>query len=81
LYKKAAFRIAELWFDEKANGVRADIVRRFQHSASTADAECTPFHTILMDLSRDADSLLAAMKRETRYEIRRATAVGMAWHV
>jgi hypothetical protein len=65
--------VAEVWFDEKANGVQADIVRRFQHSTSIAEAQCAPFHTILLDLGQDADSLFAKMKRETRYEVRRAT--------
>lgn len=72
LYRKASFRIAEVWFDEKANGVQADIVRRLQHPTPVAEGKCTPFHTILMDLNHDPDLLLARMKRETRYEIRRA---------
>ena len=72
LYRKASFRIAEVWFDEKANGVQADILRRIQHPTPVAEGKCTPFHTILMDLNHDPDLLLARMKRETRYEIRRA---------
>jgi hypothetical protein len=72
LYRKAALRVAEIWFDEEANGVQADVVRRMQHSTPVTEGRCTPFHTILLDLKDDPDRLLARMKRETRYEIRRA---------
>jgi len=72
LYRKALFRIAEVWFDEEANGVQADILRRIQHLTPVAEAKCTRFPTILIDLNHDPDLLFARMKRETRYEIRRA---------
>lgn len=72
LYRKAGLRIAELWFDEKVNGVQADILRRFEHPTPVAEGKCTPSHTILIDLNHDPDLLLASMKRETRYEIRRS---------
>ena len=72
IYRKALLRIAETWFDEEAHGARVDIVRRLQHPTPIAEAKCTPFHTILMDLKDDPDLLFAKMKRETRYEIRRA---------
>lgn len=71
-YKKASLRIAETWFDENANGVQVDIIRHFQHPNPIAEAQCSPFHTIVIDLDKDPDLLLARMNRVTRYEIRRA---------
>jgi hypothetical protein len=72
LYKKAGLRIAELWFDEQPNGACVDVLRHRQRSAPTAEGTSTPFHTILIDLKHDPDLLLARVKRDTRYEIRRA---------
>jgi hypothetical protein len=72
IYRKAGLRILETWFDERVDGIPADIVRHFQYPAIVSGAQCRPFHTILVDLSRESDLVLAAMKRETRYEIRRA---------
>jgi hypothetical protein len=72
LYKKAGLRIAELWFDEEPNGVRVDVIRHFQRTAPIAEGRSTRFYTILIDLSHEPDLLLAKMKRDTRYEIRRA---------
>ena len=71
-YKKAALRIAELWFDEEPCQSRIDIVRCFQRSAPMSHGTWTRFHTILIDLTQAADFLLAGMKKDTRYEIRRA---------
>ena len=71
-YYKATLRIAELWFDEESDGVRADIIRHMQCSIPIEQARCWNFHTILIDLNRDADLLLERIKKDTRYEIRRA---------
>lgn len=73
LYRKAGLRIAELWFDEEPNGARVDIIRHFQRSAPIAEGRSARFYTILIDLSHEPDLLLAKMKRDTRYDIRRAT--------
>jgi hypothetical protein len=72
-YRRGLFRVAELWFDEHLSGTNADIVRYLQRSHPIPGADCAPFHTTVLDLSADSDLLLANMKRETRYEIRRAT--------
>lgn len=72
IYKKNALRIGELWFDDEANGEPLDIVRYFQRTAPTADGTWTRFWTILIDLVLDPGVLLGKMKKDARYEIRRA---------
>jgi hypothetical protein len=72
LYRKAGLRIAELWFDEELNGIRVDIIRHIQRAAPIAEGRSARIYTILIDLNQEPDLLLAKMKRDTRYEIRRA---------
>ena len=74
LYKKAGLRVAELWYDEELDGARVDIIRHMQRTAPTPQDRCWEFHTILIDLSLDPELLFARMKKDTRNEIRRATA-------
>jgi hypothetical protein len=74
VYRKKFVRIAEGWFGEEPDAAGVDITRGFQRDAMQADALCREFHTILIDLTRDADTLLASMKRGCRYKIRRAEA-------
>lgn len=67
-------RIVDLYFDEPSpalNGV--DIVRYNQSSAPVAGAQCTPFSTIVIDLSRPQEELQSNLKGHNRYKIRRAT--------
>jgi lipid II:glycine glycyltransferase (peptidoglycan interpeptide bridge formation enzyme) len=73
LSTRLSVRIADLYFDEPfPAGTGADVVRYNQFSKSVPGARCTPFSTIVIDLSRSPDELLAKMKSHTRYKIRRA---------
>ncbi|HEX8098146.1 MAG TPA: hypothetical protein VF507_08925 [Pyrinomonadaceae bacterium] len=47
-------------------------MRLFQQPRPADDMVCREFYTILLDLRKEAESLLACMKKGTRYEIRRA---------
>jgi hypothetical protein len=61
-----------VWFDEPADPGRVDAMCRMQAPAPVPGAACSEFHTIVVDLQAAEDDLLAAMTKDTRYEIRRA---------
>ncbi|CAN5420935.1 hypothetical protein BH18ACI2_BH18ACI2_24710 [soil metagenome] len=71
-YQKKFISIAEAWFGEEPTASGVDVVRCFQRAAPMSDALCREFHTILIELTQEPDELLAHMKRDNRYEIRRA---------
>jgi hypothetical protein len=71
-YQKKLIRIAEYWDNEPVRNPRVDLVRLFQQSKPVADSSCRDFYSILLDLQQDEKALLSNMKRNTRYEIRRA---------
>jgi hypothetical protein len=74
VYRKKFIRIAEFWSGEEPNVSDVDLVRCFQQPQPVAGMLCREFYTILLDLKKQNDALLANMKRDTRYEIRRALA-------
>ena len=64
--------IEELWFDEVLQtGLYPDIVRYCQ-ALSPPCPDCTEFYTLVTDLKQEEKSLWAGLKKETRYEVRRA---------
>ncbi len=71
-YQKKFLRIAEYWGAEPEGDPQVDLVRFFQHSEPLADAFCREFYSIVLDLHQDETNLFSHMKRNTRYEIRRA---------
>ena len=71
-YRNKSIRIRECWDDEEPDSHDVDLVRRFQQSRSICGMFCREFYTILIDLQQDQAMLLARMKRDTRYDIRRA---------
>src|SRR2546421_2937416 len=71
-YQKKFIRIAEYWHAERAADLDVDLVRFFQQSEPLTGAYCREFYSILLDLRLDQDTLLARMKKTTRYEILRA---------
>lgn len=73
-YQKKFIRIVECWNGEAPNAQGADLVRHFQQLRPLSGMFCREFYTLLIDLKRDNETLLAGMKRGTRYEIRRAAA-------
>jgi lipid II:glycine glycyltransferase (peptidoglycan interpeptide bridge formation enzyme) len=70
---KSSVRIVDLYYDETANcELKADVVRYNQSPDRKAGGFCTPFHTIVLDLTQSPEALLAGVKSHTRYKIRRA---------
>jgi hypothetical protein len=67
-------RVGEIWFDEEPGDERVDIIRYYRRSESMAGVPYEESWTILVDLTKDPDSLLAGFKKDTRNEIRRAAA-------
>jgi len=67
-------RIVDLYFDEPIPRQRdSDIIRYHQSTAPITGASCTPFCTIVVDLTRSESELFSKMKSHTRYKIRRAS--------
>jgi hypothetical protein len=76
-YQKARLRVAEFFFDERETAAEADIVRYQFRPEPIAGCRSHDFHSLCLDLSRDAGALFARIHRETRYEIRRAGQDGL----
>src|ERR1700720_928368 len=72
VYQKKLLRIAEYWDGEEPQAPGVDLLRCFQQAPPRDGMICRPFHTILIDLKRDLPELFNQIKRDTRYEIRRA---------
>jgi hypothetical protein len=72
VYSKKFIRIVEAWNGEEPTAAGVDLVRRFQCASPINDMVCREFYTVLLDLNREPEALLAKMKKDTRYEIRRA---------
>jgi hypothetical protein len=70
---RLSIRIADFFFYEEDCPVDVDIRRFTQLSAPKDGLVCTPFSTIIIDVSQEPRVLLSKMKRDTRYDIRRAT--------
>ena len=75
-------RVANVYFEEEPGPVEADIVHYIQRAAPVPDAYCSVFCTIVLNLGRESDALLAAMHKNTRNEIRHGMRKGLrhsAW--
>src|ERR1700687_2043717 len=72
MYRNKFIRILECWNDEEPGSEDVDLIRRFQQPHPIEGMFCRDFYTILIDLNQDQTGLLARMKRDTRYEIRRS---------
>lgn len=66
------YRLAEVFFDEEPDNADADVIEYFQRSAPVPGARCSDFHTIHIDLTRDAQALFADVSKTCRYKIRRS---------
>jgi len=71
-YQKKFIRMVECWNGEDTEAKGADLKRRFQQTQPLSGMFCREFYTVLIDLTRDSETLLAGMKRGARYEITRA---------
>jgi hypothetical protein len=72
-YNRKIVKIVEYWFDEDDKFVKPDVVRYIQRSTPVTGIKPKEFYTILIDLRENTDVLLSAMRKDTRYEIRRAS--------
>lgn len=61
-----------VFYDEETPRTGADIVRYRHRPNAPEGIVCSPQSTLLVDLSRPEEDLLAGAKKDLRYEIRRA---------
>src|SRR6266852_7198411 len=63
----------EVWYDEQPPGdCGVDIVLYRQREAPIADAQTTPFPSLVTDLADGEDAIVAGFGKDCRYKIRRA---------
>jgi len=72
-YTRSFLQMADAYFDEPLPPAGVDVFMLYEWPAAVAGGLCTPFSTIIVDLAKDPEKLLAEMNSETRYEIRRAS--------
>lgn len=72
-------RIEETWFTQCPPRTKADIVRLQQSPIPVPGARNRPVHTIVIDLTASEEALWSDVRKNTRYEIRRAEKEGV-WH-
>lgn len=71
--RKFLVRIADFYFDEPVVPLKGiDVIRYVQTSRPLPGSKPVSFHTVVVDLRKDAQSLLACCRNNTRYEIVRA---------
>ncbi len=75
-------RVANVYFEEEPGVVAADIVHYIQRASPVPDSHHTVFCTIVLNLGSEPDTLLGAMHKKTRNEIRHGMRKGLrhgAW--
>lgn len=70
-FRKYGICYSEVWFDDQPDR-SADIIIWRQSAVSVPDSRSEPFHTLVVDLRQSEEDLLAAVHKDSRYEIRRA---------
>jgi hypothetical protein len=66
-------RFGDIYFGEDSvPSAPVDILRHFHRLSPVPGLSCSSMQTILIELAPDPDVLLAAVSKDTRYEIRRA---------
>jgi hypothetical protein len=66
-------RFGDIYFgEESVRSAQVDVVRHFHRLTPLPGVPCSSMQTILIELAPDPDVLLAAVSKDTRYEIRRA---------
>jgi hypothetical protein len=81
LYRNKLIRILECWNEEEPDSQDADLIRRFQQPRPINGMFCRDFYTILIDLHQNESVLLGRIKKDTRYEIRRAAREGFVYEL
>jgi hypothetical protein len=72
--EKRFVSVGEIWFDQEPPKLPVDAIQYRQRSTPIAGTRYEEFYTILIDLTKDADALLAAMDRDNMHQIKRAAA-------
>jgi hypothetical protein len=72
VYTRSHLRIAEVFFDEPVAKPRADILRYQARNRAVRAPNAYLFHTLVVDLDKTPDELLAGMNRNTRRDLNRA---------
>lgn len=72
LYEKSSVRIAEVHFDATGAPQDADVVRYQWQFRPVPGTHSFVSHTVCLDLTQEPETLLKRMRKQTRYEIRRA---------
>lgn len=66
-------RFGDIYFgEESVASAEVDIIRHFHRATPLPGVPCSAMQTIVIDLAPHPDVLLAAVSKDTRYEIRRA---------
>jgi hypothetical protein len=77
-------RVGTVHFDEEPPATAGlDIVRFVQRRTPVPGAICAPYFTMVLDLRRDAETMLAAMNKGMRKDLRNGEKKGLtyrAWH-
>lgn len=71
-WTKAFLRIGEVFFDEVPRIEEVDVIRYNQRSVPPDNVRFRDFFSMVVDLTRPEEVLFGALKKDTRYEIRRA---------
>ena len=71
-YHKSALKVAEVFFDDTAERLAADVIRYQHRSLPVPNGRSTQLHTLWIDLTTNPDAIFAGMNADTRHKIRRA---------
>ncbi|BDC49335.1 hypothetical protein F183_A16510 [Bryobacterales bacterium F-183] len=78
VYNKQFLKIAEFYYQPPVAERGLDIARCYYQQAPIEGTQQTVFHTLQIDLTQDAEQILAAMKKDNRQQIRYAERDGIA---
>ena len=76
-YTKSSLKVAEFYYQPPTSEKGLDIARCFYQASPVEGTRQEVFHTIQIDLTQEPEQLLAAMKKDVRYQIRLAEREGV----
>jgi hypothetical protein len=85
IYATRWLRRGKVWFDDQPTDIKVDVIRYVHRKEPVVGAQNREVHTLVVDLRKTPADLLAAMTKDTRYEIRRAAdkdkTTYRCWHI
>lgn len=72
-------KTGEVWFDDEPTGEKVDVLLFRQRSTPIPGISCVPFYTILIDLTKDTETLFSEINKACRQFIRRAERDGVQY--